>query len=563
MKTNRFLLAYLWDLSRGQRGRILLSCLIGILGTAFALGFVYTSKQLIDIATGARAGSLTVMAAATVGLLALQLLCGAADTWVAARMGVEAANALRHRLFGRLLRSRWNALEQLHTGDVVNRVEQDTTAIVTLLTASLPTAVVTVVQLVAAFAFFYVLDPVLPWLVVGILPLFLLGARFYLRRMKRLTHDIRRSDSRIQAVIQETLQHRTVIKTLEQDEGRIRSLGTLQDDLRSQVLSRTRFSLAARLAVSAAFAGGYVTAFIWGALRLSTGSITVGTLTAFLQLVGRIQRPAFDLSRLVPSVVNALTAADRLLELERLPAEDGGDAIRFDRTPVLAVENLRFAYSEGDAPVFSGFSHRFEPGTCTAIMGETGRGKTTLVRLLLALAEPQEGSITLADGATACPVSARTRGNFVYVPQGNTLFSGTVRDNLLMGNPDATLQELDEALHTAVALDFVRTLPQGLDTPLSEQGGGLSEGQAQRIAIARALLGQGRILLFDEFSSALDPATERLLMERLTACTAGRTLLFVTHRAEVVRRCRHVVRLTRREGGEEPPGRGDPHPADT
>ena len=524
MKTNRFLLAYLWDLSCGQRGRILLSCLIGILGTAFALGFVYTSKQLIDIATGARAGSLTVMAAATVGLLALQLLCGAADTWVAARMGVEAANALRHRLFGRLLRSRWNALEQLHTGDVVNRVEQDTTAIVTLLTASLPTAVVTVVQLVAAFAFFYVLDPVLPWLVVGILPLFLLGARFYLRRMKHLTHDIRRSDSRIQAVIQETLQHRTVIKTLEQDEGRIRSLGTLQDDLRSQVLSRTRFSLAARMAVSSAFAGGYVTAFIWGALRLSTGSITVGTLTAFLQLVGRIQRPAFDLSRLVPSVVNALTAADRLLELERLPAEDGG-------------------YSEGDAPVFSGFSHRFESGTCTAIMGETGRGKTTLVRLLLALAEPQEGRITLTDGATACPVSARTRGNFVYVPQGNTLFSGTVRDNLLMGNPDATPQELDEALHTAVALDFVRALPQGLDTPLSEQGGGLSEGQAQRIAIARALLRPGRILLLDEATSALDPETERTLIARLRRHAAGRTLLFVTHHPALAAECDATLRL--------------------
>lgn len=543
MKTNRFLLAYLWDLSRGQRGRILLSCLIGILGTAFALGFVYTSKQLIDIATGARAGSLTVMAAATVGLLALQLLCGAADTWVAARMGVEAANALRHRLFGRLLRSRWNALEQLHTGDVVNRVEQDTTAIVTLLTVSLPTAVVTVVQLVAAFAFFYVLDPVLPWLVVGILPLFLLGARFYLRRMKRLTHAVRRSDSRIQAVIQETLQHRTVIKTLEQDEGRLRSLGTLQDDLRSQVLSRTRFSLAARMAVSSAFAGGYVTAFIWGALRLSTGSITVGTLTAFLQLVGRIQRPAFDLSRLVPSVVNALTAADRLLELERLPAEDGGDAIRFDRTPVLAVENLHFAYSEGDAPVFSGFSHRFEPGTCTAIMGETGRGKTTLVRLLLALAEPQEGSITLADGATACPVSARTRGNFVYVPQGNTLFSGTVRDNLLMGNPDATPQELDEALHTAVALDFVRALPQGLDTPLSEQGGGLSEGQAQRIAIARALLRPGCILLLDEATSALDSETERTLIARLRRHAAGRTLLLVTHHPALAAECDATLRL--------------------
>ena len=209
----------------------------------------------------------------------------------------------------------------------------------------------------------------------------------------------------------------------------------------------------------------------------------------------------------------------------------------------MAVENLRFAYSEGDAPVFSGFSHRFEPGTCTAIMGETGRGKTTLVRLLLALAEPQEGRITLTDGATACPVSARTRGNFVYVPQGNTLFSGTVRDNLLMGNPDATPQELDEALHTAVALDFVRALPQGLDTPLSEQGGGLSEGQAQRIAIARALLRPGRILLLDEATSALDPETERTLIARLRRHAAGRTLLFVTHHPALAAECDATLRL--------------------
>ena len=542
-KKSSLLLTYLWDLSRGQRGRILLNCLSGILGTAFALGFVYTSKLLIDTATGSRTGSLAVLAATTVGLLAMQLLCGAAETWVGARMEVEAANALRHRLFGRLLRSRWNALEQLHTGDVVNRVEQDTTAIVTLLTSSLPTAVVTAVQLVAGFVFFYALDPVLPWLVAGILPLFLLGARFYMRLMHRLTHDIRRSDSRIQAVIQESLQHRTVIKTLEQDEGRIRNLGTLQDVLRTQILSRTRFSLAARMAVSAAFAGGYVTAFIWGAVRLSTGSITVGTLTAFLQLVARIQRPAFDLSRLVPSVNNALTAADRLLELERLPAEDEGAAVRFARTPLLTIENLRFAYSEGDAPVFCRFSHRFKPGTCTAIMGETGRGKTTLVRLLLALAEPQEGSITLTDGDTACPVSASTRGNFVYVPQGNTLFSGTVRDNLLMGNPDATPGQLDEALHTAVADTFVAALPQGLDTPLGEQGGGLSEGQAQRIAIARALLRPGRILLLDEATSALDPETERTLLHRLRRLAQGKTLLFVTHHPALAEACDETIRL--------------------
>lgn len=541
MKNSR--LTYLWDLSYGHRSRILLNCLFGILGTAFALCFVYTSKQLIDIATDAREGNLMEMAAITVALLLLQLTCNAAETWVAARMEVETANSLRHRLFGRLLRSRWNVMEQLHTGDVVNRVEQDTTAIVTLLTSSLPTAIVTVVQLVGGFIFFYFLDPVLPWIVIGILPIFMLGARFYMSRMKRLTHDIRSSDSRIQAVIQESLQHRTVIKTLEQDEYRIRSLGSLQDILRTQVLSRTRFSLSARMAVTAAFAGGYATAFIWGAVRLSTGSITVGTLTAFIQLVARIQRPAFDLSRLVPSVINALTAADRLLELERLPSEGDGDKIFFGSAPVLTIDNLRFAYSEGDNPVFSNFSHRFMPGTCTAIMGETGRGKTTLVRLLLALTGQQEGNITLSDGCVTCPVSTHTRCNFVYVPQGNTLFSGTVRDNLLMGNPEATDTDLEEVLYIAVASDFVRALPQGIDTPLGEQGGNLSEGQAQRIAIARSLLRPGRIMLLDEATSALDPETERELLHRLRRYACGKTLLFVTHHPALAGECDEILRL--------------------
>lgn len=541
MKNSR--LTYLWDLSYGQRSRILLNCLFGILGTAFALCFVYTSKQLIDIATDAREGNLMEMAAITVVLLLLQLTCNAAETWVAARMEVETANAMRHRLFGRLLRSRWNVMEQLHTGDVVNRVEQDTTAIVTLLTSSLPTAIVTAVQLVAGFVFFYFLDPVLPWIVIGILPIFMLGARFYMSRMKRLTHDIRSSDSRIQAVIQESLQHRTVIKTLEQDEYRIRSLGSLQDILRTQVLSRTRFSLSARMAVTAAFAGGYATAFIWGAVRLSTGSITVGTLTAFIQLVARIQRPAFDLSRLVPSVINALTAADRLLELERLPSEGDGYKICFGSAPVLTIDNIRFAYSEGDEPVFSNFSHRFMPGTCTAIMGETGRGKTTLVRLLLALTGPQEGNITLSDGSVTCPVSTHTRCNFVYVPQGNTLFSGTVRDNLLMGNPEATDTDLEEVLYIAVASDFVRALPQGIDTPLGEQGGNLSEGQAQRIAIARSLLRPGRIMLLDEATSALDPETERELLHRLRRYVCGKTLLFVTHHPALAAECDKILRL--------------------
>lgn len=543
MKTKE--LNYIWTVSAGQRGRILLSCFTGILGVLLALAFIYASKQVIDIATGATTGSLVHAAILTVILLIAQLLCGTADTWIGTRMQIETGNALRHRLFSRLLQSCWNELERFHTGDIVNRVEQDTSAIVTLLTSSIPAFIVTGVQLVAAFVFFCYLDPSLPWLIVAILPVFLLGSRFYMRRMRGYTHEIRQSDSHIQSVIQESLQHRTVIKTLEQSERHLGKLDNLQDVLRSQVMGRTRFSLFARTMVAFAFSGGYLTAFLWGAVRLSTGSITFGTMTAFLQLVGKVQRPVLDLSRLIPSVVNALTAIDRLLELEELPAETSGKAIFFDTTPDLVLNDITFCYPASDDPVFNHFSCSFPAGSCTAVIGETGKGKTTLIRLLLALATPQEGSITLSSPNSqlaTLKVSPQTRSNFVYVPQGNTLFSGTIRDNLLMGNPQATDIAMHQALRTATA-DFVFKLPNGIDSSLNEQGGGLSEGQAQRIAIARALLRPGSILLLDEATSALDPETEYQLIKNLRNNYAGKTFIFATHHPAVAEACETIIRL--------------------
>ena len=546
-------LRYLYDASAGQRRSILLSSLVGVAGVFLGLAFIFTSKCVIDIATRAQEGSLVGMAVATVVLVVLQLLCSMADEWIAARMEVDTENALRHRIFSRLLRSRWSELEKFHTGDVVNRVEQDTTAIVGVLTTSLPVLVVTSIQLLAGLLFFCYLDPRLPWLVVAILPLFLLGSRFYLRRMHRFTHDIRSSDSHIQSLIQESLQHRTVIKTLEQDGNRVEQLRDVQQTLRHKVMGRTRFSVSAHALVSAAFAGGYLTAFLWGAVRLSLGTISFGTMTAFLQLVGKVQRPLLDMARLVPAFIKAMTAVDRLLELESLPAEASGEEqLRFCPTPDLVLTNVTFGYGGESRSVFRHFSHTFRAGSCTAIMGETGSGKTTLIRLLLALAAPGEGSVSLRGvlmgsqstevGECEVEVSERTRVNFVYVPQGNTLFSGTVRDNLLMGNPDATDDDLCRVLHTATA-DFVFHLPQGLDTHLGEQGGGLSEGQAQRLAIARALLRPGSILLLDEATSALDPDTEQRLLANLRQDCQGKTFIFVTHHPVLAEGCGEVVRL--------------------
>lgn len=535
-------LSYMRATVAGYKRTVSLSCLTGLLSVLLSLTFIYVSKLVIDVAAGETRDGVTGYALLLVLIVAAQLACDAADSWISVRMQLDVGNALRHRLFSRLLHSRWNELEQFHTGDVVNRVERDTSSVVSLLTVSFPAFTVTAVQLLAAFLLFCYLDPRLPWIVVAAFPFFLLGSRFYMRRMYRYTHKIRRSDSRIQSIIQESLQQRAVIKALEQDGRRVNLLDKHQGLLRTRFMKRTRFSILSRSCVSAAFAGGYLTAFLWGANSLSEGAITFGTMAAFLQLVGKVQRPLLDIARLIPSLVEAFTSVERLRELESVPTESEEKRLRFTECPDIEIDDLGFRYGQGDRPVFQHFSCRFPAGSRTAVTGETGRGKTTLIRLLLAFASPQEGSVRLRSPRLSASVSPETRCNFTYVPQGNTLFSGTIRDNLRMGNPNATEKEMRKALSCAEA-DFVFSLPDGMDTHLSEQGGGISEGQAQRIAIARALLRDSHILLLDEATSALDADTERRLVENLRREYAGKTFIFITHHSAVSEMCERVVSL--------------------
>lgn len=542
MRLNK--LRWLWNVSKGQRTKIFINCLLGIAGVAAGLAFIWYSKIVIDIASGSLDGDLWKYAIIAIAVMLLQVICGALEMWFNQIVQIDAANTLRRNLFARLIQTRWNELERYHTGDIVNRIEQDTNTIITVLTTSLPLLIVTTIQLVAAFVFFAFLDPTLPWILIAILPIFLVSARFYTRKMKRYTHNIRESDSQIQSLIQEGIQHRTVIKTMEHETRHLDKLDDVQDKLRSQVYDRTKFSLFTRLSVSFIFSGGYLVAFLWGAFRLSAGSITFGTLTAFLQLVGRIQRPAMDLSRMIPSIVNSLAAVERLIEIETLPSESEGNSILFTKTPDLKINKITFRYKPDEKPILGDFSYSFPAGSITAIVGETGSGKTTLIRLLLSLAEPQSGSITLESDNQKVNLSAQTRGNFVYVPQGNTLFSGTIKDNLLMGNPDATDQQIQNALKEAAA-DFVFELPGGVDTMLNEKGGGLSEGQAQRVAIARALLRPGKIVLLDEATSALDSRTEQRLISNIKQSNRGKTIIIVTHNTSLLESCDNVLDIQR------------------
>lgn len=529
---------WLWENSRGIRARILFSALAGVLRVAFGLGFVYISKELVDMATGSVQGMLSQYVVWMVLLVLGGIVCNSVVGWMTGLMEVKAQNVLRQRLFEGVLQSRWTGREPFHSGDVQSRLGADIHNVVSLLAVSVPSLVVTGSQLLGSFFFLDRLDGTLARILVSGMLVFLFFGKIYAKRMRRLTHGVRSGESAVQSLTQESVQYRMVIKTLEGGGLMGMRLAELQSVLYSRVKCRTCFSVFSRMLLSSGFTGGYLLAFTWGAFRLQEGAITFGVMTAFLQLVGQIQRPILDLTRLVPTLTSALASMDRLRELEALVPEEQGEPILLSGVVGLKLSGVCFGYD--DRPVLEGFSYDFVPGSVTAVLGATGAGKTTLVRLMLALVRPQNGNVTLYSSQGESESSALTRGNFVYVPQGNTLFSGTIRENLLLGNPAAGEPQIRNALYGAAA-EFVYTLPQGLDTRCGEQGSGLSEGQSQRLAIARSLLRSGTVLLLDEVSSALDTATEKLLLRRLMRHCKGRTVIFITHREDITKGCDKLV----------------------
>ena len=538
----RTLLRWLWNAWRGNQLQAVLNASIGLLSVGVSLGHVWAMKRAIDVASGTVEGNLYWAVGVMAVLILLDFALNIAGTWVRNILGIKAQNRMQQRMLDRLLRAEWKGRNHHHSADILNRLEFDVNNVVNFLTETIPSTLSVLAMFIGAFLYLFSMDKVLAVIVIGIFPMFLAVSKIYVGQMRHLTRQVRDSDSKVQSVLQETIQHRMLIKTLESDSVMVERLGNTQSELRHRVVRRTKFSVFSNMVVNFGFAFGYLVAFLWAAIRMSAHTLSFGGMTAFLQLVNRIQGPARNLTKLVPAFVSVFTAAERLMELEEDPLEEQGTPIYIKAPCGIRLQNVGYAYEDGGGDkVIDGLSFDFKPGSCTAILGETGAGKTTLVRMILALVQPQDGKIEIYHGSTHQALSPLHRCNFVYVPQGNTLMSGTIRENLRLGKLDATDEEMLHALHVSCA-DFVNDLPDGLNTLCSEQGGGLSEGQAQRIAIARSLLRDRSVMLFDEATSALDPDTERQLLNNILSAH-DKTIIFITHRPAVIDYCDQTLKL--------------------
>ena len=528
----------------GIRWNTLIRIVVGITQVMLGLVMIWFSKQFIDVTirTGTDQDVMN-MVALLISLVVTAILLRQLYYYLTTKANTHQSNTIRLRVFSSLFRRQMYE-DQLHSGDVTSRLSKDIDTVADVTTSLLPQFIVTGVQLTGAFLLMYSMDARLALALLLVTPLVVAFGKLFAHRLRDMTLDIRKQESTIQMQVQESMEHNAVLRSLGSEQWVTGRLSDMQDQLMGRVLRRTRFTVISRLILAFTFSLGYLIAFIWGGLQLRAGVITFGVMTSFLQLVGQIQHPILNMLSMMPQFFYATASIDRLEELTKTPETTIVSKQQEIPGPIgISAHDISFTYATGDREVLHHFSHDFLPSSKTAIMGATGIGKTTLFRLMLAFIKPSIGEIVLfgADKKLHA-VDEHTRKHFVFVPQGNTLMSGSVRYNLQLARPEATDDELRQVLHVAMA-DFVYNLPNGIDTQLGERGIGLSEGQAQRIAIARGLLRPGGILLLDEISSSLDEQTEHELFRRLFEYCHDKTMIFITHRPAVSQLCDAVIRL--------------------
>ena len=526
---------------------------LGIFGTGMSLGIGVISKYIIDAVTGYDSSRLFP---AAVGFVLLNLFNIGVSAWsgrISAKIRIMVTQEIRADVFGRILLADWESLAEYHSGDLLNRVNNDVSTVASNVIGWIPGFITSLVQFVATLALILYYDPTMAALALLSAPVTLIMSRMLTRRIRTYNKKMLEVNSRLMSFNEEALQNIQYIKSF----GLMGKYGGLfqeQQDVYKEVnLEYNRFTILTSSFMSVVGMAVTGVCFGWGVYRLWAGAITYGTMTLFLQQAGNLSGAFSALVNMVPTAINAATSAGRLMAVTELPAEeeaDSDEARRFIRHAAehggvtVEINRVSFSYQDG-VKVLSDASFHAGPGEIIALVGPSGEGKTTMLRLLLGLVSNQRGDMWAVSGGERMRISPATRKLFAYVPQGNTMMSGTIRDNLRLLNSDVSEKEMREVLETVCADDFVKEEPEGLDTYLRERGGGLSEGQLQRLSIARALLNDAPVLLLDEATSALDVATEQKLLRNIAGSAKRKTCIVTTHRPSVLAMCSRVYRIDR------------------
>ena len=520
--------------------KITLMLVLSVSVTLFSLWMVNISKEVIDSATSGNAFIHKIIIYLL--LVFIMQMMSVISSLMSTTLNERFTFGIRKQIYEKIISSHWMDVKKYHTGDLMTRLTSDAGNIAEGIIGTLPSIVRLGVELLLVFFTLFFYSPLLACLACLIAPVAALASWWLGRKIKKLQVKVQESEAAYRSFLQESLANLLVVKAFANEDYSLERLSQLREERFGWVWKRVKVGVTSSTVMSIAFQLGYIIAFAYGAFLISNQEITYGTMTVFLTLVNRIQSPIIGLAQQIPKVVSILASAGRVVELQDIPLEEKLPESIYPEQVGVSVADLSFGYTKES--VLESVNLDIKPGEFAAIVGESGIGKTTLIRLMMSFMSNYEGNISYYNAQNEqVRANASSRNFIAYVPQGNTLFSGTVRENIRMGNLNATTEDMLEALKLAAGYDFVMELPDGLDTVIGERGHGLSEGQAQRIAIARAFVRKAPFLILDEATSALDEATEQAVIRGLQQLSPKPTCLVITHRKSILQYCDREIKI--------------------
>lgn len=543
----------LWMYAYVRRYWLLIGCyiLLGASGSVLSLGTSVVSKDLVDAITGVNSLEIVRVAGTYVGVGVSQIFINAVKSRLSLKVRLKVTNEIRGDIYEQVLRTNWESLAKYRSGDLLYRVNGDAGMVANTILTFLPNVVTAVISFGGAFIIVVQHDPWMALIALMGAPVSFLTSRYSARKMRQFQRDNQNVASDRTVFDQETFQNLQFIKAFGMIDRVTEKFHKIQRESVDLALEQNRFQQSMTIATSlVGQAVGYA-CYGFAAFRLWQGEISYGTMTMFVSMAGSLRGSFSGILGLLPMVIRSGISAERIMEITSLPRDSMEDKEEADEIRrkgqesgvYVHMEDVSFAYEEEDW-IYQDASFRAEPGEIVALIGPSGQGKTTTLNLLLGLYHPQKGGIRVGNpGGRELKASSSTRCLFSYIPQGNTLFSGTIADNMRMVKPEASDEEIRSALEAACAWEFVEKLENGMDTEVRERGTRFSEGQKQRLSIARALLADAPVMILDEATSALDVATERRVLRQIIKKEPDRTVIVAAHRPSVFSMCSRVYEV--------------------